>query len=140
MTDFEIKDVEKYKIIDNKLVDMVTSDVIYTIDKSRRVICHTFFCINDVNYFMIHYRRYHDICYRVTINLNSRQIYTNDATVYLEKPTLVYKDGTILFKGAWVMDDLIGNFCVEIHPDYGIDISHRICTDEDSDTDTENGV
>lgn len=137
MTDFEIKDVEKYKIIDNKLVDLVTSDVIYTIDKSRQVICHTLFCINDVNYFMIHYRRYHEICYRVTINLNSRQIYTkDDVTVYLKKPILVYKDGDILFKGAWVMDDLLGDFRVEINPDCGLEISNRISTDEDSDTET----
>lgn len=138
MTDFEIKDVEKYyKLVDNKLMDMVTSDVIYNIGK-RRVIGYNFFTVNDVHYFMIHLYYSYNSCTRVVINLTTRQIYTkDDATLYFEKPVDTDEDGNIIFKGKWIIDDFNEHFKVKIHPDCSTKLLERINTYDGDDHEDE---
>jgi hypothetical protein len=128
MTGFKIKDVEKYyKLVDNKLMNMVTSDVIYTIDKSRAVIGFIFFTVNNVDYFMIHLYYSYELCTRVVINLTTRQIYTTDsATLYFEKPVDTDEDGNIIFKGKWIIDDFEEHFKVKINQDCSIKLLERI--------------
>ena len=133
MTEFEIKNLENYyKIVDNNLLDMITSDVIYTIENPKTVRGYIFLCINDVPYFMIHYyNNRHDICTRVTINLTTRQVYIkNDATLYLQKPIRTDKDGNIIFRARWVLDDFIGIYRVKFNSDCNIEVLGG-CSDSD---------
>lgn len=78
---------------------------------------------------MIHLHHRNDVCTRVVINLNSRQIYTkDDATLYFEKPVDTDEDGNIIFKVKWKIVDFNQHFKVKINPDCSTTLLERINT------------
>ncbi len=126
MSEFVDKDIKNsYKIINNNIIDVKTSEIIYTIEK--KVINKKFLYINNTHYFMIHYYKYYDFCKRVTINLLTKEIYiNNDATIYLINPLRTNNDGNIIFSGGWCLDDLVEELIVKIHSNGEFEILERI--------------
>lgn len=96
---------DKYKVIDDVLIDIKTSEPIYFIDKTKRVIKYYFYYIKDTHYFVINYFM-DEICIeRVSLNLKTMKKYVKSSTILLQNP-IKYINNKIVFSSQWVIDDV----------------------------------